>query len=731
MKTRANLVLAAVCVCAGVLPAWAAAPLAERLPGRPLVYVGSAGRNLPFDGSMVWQLLNEPLVTKALSAAHDLALRDMEVDEERRAFGHAWEMGRIAIQHTAAAVLIDLAKGEDGPMPTGALLVDLGKDREAFAKQLDGLLDLIKEDMPFAAATVGKVPYHVHKPRHGPHLAYGYLENVLFVTVGEGAPAKLLNLAPTACLSKDARFSQCMKAVGDQDVQFGYYVDTLALTRKIEQLLPPGEGAEGAKSPAEQVRQVVAALGLERVSAVAGTMRVVGRGMYCKARIFSSAPHRGLLLPLAGAPITDAELAVAPADTDILAVAKVSPAAVYDELRRVIKAIEPSADEQLARELGQAEDDLGLSLRRDVLTSLGETWVLSMAPSRGGFLTSLLLTAQVKDAAKLSAAIRKIEAKLPPPTTPAGEGQPPQRRSGPSIQVLKAGRLEIHYLAVAQRHGPWPVAPAWAIHKGRLYLAGYPQVIQAAVAQNGAAPITQDATYRKARSRLAGKPSMLVYSNVPKITRQVYHWGLIGWTLAANTLAAETGAEVQPAWLPPLSSVEKYLRPQICAVSSDAKGISFEGHGSFPGPSFVGPILLNPAVVWAAMPTVHSAQTAAIATVEMNELRQVAMALAMYQTDHGKLPDSLKDPKLKTYLAGKMAQQVASGRYEYVGAEAGSQQAIGAGRRILVYIPRGPGRPFVLVAFADGHVARMPWASFERMLKAQLDAGAAPARPRD
>jgi len=45
-------------------------------------------------------------------------------------------MARIAWQHPAAAALIDLKKGEREPQPTAALLIDLGKDKPAFAKHL-------------------------------------------------------------------------------------------------------------------------------------------------------------------------------------------------------------------------------------------------------------------------------------------------------------------------------------------------------------------------------------------------------------------------------------------------------------------------------------------------------------------------------------------------------------------------------------------------------------------
>jgi len=369
-----------------------------------------------------------------------------------------------------------------------------------------------------------------------------------------------------------------------------------------------------------------------------------------------------------------------------------------------------------------------------VLSSLGDTWVLSSAASQGGFLTGTLLTVQVKDAAKLSAAIKKIEAKLQPPAQappppPPGERPAPRRRraSGPRVETLQSGQVEIHYLAMPSRRSPLPVAPAWAVHKNKLYLAPYPQVIQAAVAEGGPRkPITQDAGFRRARGRITGKCSVLCYSNPPKIARQVYHWALIGWTLGANAISGEADVPVKPGWLPTISSIEKYLSPQVCAVSADAEGISFEGYGSLPSPTLAAGLLLNQVPVWLIQPAVHRAQGQARTVSLMNELRQVSMGLVMYQADQGRMPASLKDPKLKVYFGGgAILGNIAAGKYSYLPPGGNKQKDLPATKTILVYIPTGPGRPFVIAAFADGHVERIDAGSFERMLKVQLDGAAA------
>jgi len=716
MKARLTTALAFACLSMGSLPAPAAPPLADKLPAGSLVYVAWAGRSLTFDGSMFGQLLNDPGVGRIFSALRSGLEKEIGEGEEREAFGHAWEMARIAWQHPLAVALIDLKPGQREPLPEMAAVIDLGKDVDEFRKHLDGLLALAKDEVQFTEAAAGQVKYYRFQPRGGPQLAYGFLGNLMFWAVGEGVPERLAQLAAPKALPADKKFAACMKSVTGKDVQLAYYADVAGIVERLGKLLPPDKGGEGG-SPARQVQKLVDAIGLGKVTAAAGAVHVVDRGMYGKARLFSPAPHQGVLLPLAGTPITDADLAGVPEDTDVLAVVKLSPSAAYAELRRAIKAVEPEADQQFAQAMGQLEEELGFSLTRDVFPSLGDTWVLASAPSQGGFLTGTLLTAAVKDAPKLAAAIKKVEARA--------------AQEGPKglLQTVKEGRTEIRYLALGATGETAPVAPAWALHKGRFYLAAFPQVIQSAVAENGKKSVAQSPAFRAARGRIAGKPSILLYANPPKIVEQVYHWALIGWTLAANALTEETGVPVQPSWLPPMSSIKKYLWPQVCAVSSDPKGITVESYGSLPPVSVVAPLLLNPAPVWGAVPMYTSARRSAQATMEMSDLRQVSMALMMYQVDQGKMPASLKEPKLNEYLGGgRLKEKLAAGLYSYLPPSGNKGQAP-APRTILVYLPVGPGRPVVLAAFADGHVERMPPARFEQMLKAQLDGDAAPAGP--
>ncbi len=626
MKVRAIAVLLAVCplVAAAQPVPGPTAPLADRLPAGTLAYAGWAGRSLAFDGSMFGQLLNDPDVAKIVQAIGEAIRKDIPINAKKDIFTRGWAMAGIAWQHPVAAALIDLKKGEQGPAPTATLLIDLDTDREAFAKQLDGLLNLLKDQdyIRLTEATLGSVSYRVlAQSADRPEISFGYIGNMLFVGVGADAPKAIIEPAAAGKLSADKKFIECLQAVAAGDVQMAYYMDVSGLVGKLEQFTaaPATAGEQdAAQARARKIRQLIVAMGLDKVSAAAGATRVIDRGLYSRTRIFTPAPHRGLLLALAGPEITDEDLSAVPDDADFLLAAKISPQAAWDELRGAIKDADPNADSRFAEEVGRIEQRLGVSLSRDVLSQFGDTWVVSSAPSRGGFLTGTMLSADIKDPARLAATIGKIEsALLPPPpvpatTVPAAGQAAPGPTSRPSIETLKFARADIHYLALPSALAPMPLAPAWALHKNHLLVAPWPQVIRSAIAADGAgSPVTQTADFRSARSRLAGKPSVLFYCNGPKIARQAYNWALAGWTIGANKLAGMGFKDARPSLLPPLTTVEQYLRPSIAAVCPDAGGITFETYGSLPSAVPAAGMLLNPVTLWLSMPAVRKTRAEA------------------------------------------------------------------------------------------------------------------------
>ena len=563
MKKR--LAILVFCLLISVSSASAEAPLTERLPGGSLAYVGWAGSNLTFDGSMFGQMVREPSFVKLLGSIRSAIEVNMPEGTTGEMFQGGWDLAAITWGRPCAAALIDLTFDESGqPDATVAVIIDLGNKREQFVQHLDGFIAAVSEQYSLEFQTVTTEALTYKRLKDIP-LSYGFMGDVFFVAYGEGVPQKLIDLSPEGALSVDEKFSAAYKVVSGESVQLACYVDVASLIDRAETV---ADEKNGLRSKLIEFTTAITKMGLAKVNTIAGSISVLDRGLHSKIRIQSPAPHRGILMLTAGPPLTDDDLSVVPADADYFTAARLSPAGVYSELREVIKSIEPSADTEFQAAVDKIETELGLSINDDVLACLGDSWVVCSAPSQGGFLTGTVLSATITDAQKLAASLAKIEKYIV-------DNLPPG-----SLMKTSAGRVEVHYVSFASKSFV-PVAPAWAIYEDRFYLALWPQVIQSTI-QNVTTPIVADAKFAQWRAMVADKPSVMTYSNLPKIARQLYNIALLGWTVAAGQLSQSTPIAANPDWLPALSAIEKYLWPNISTISADATGVTIESYGSLP-----------------------------------------------------------------------------------------------------------------------------------------------------
>ncbi|MCK4602377.1 MAG: hypothetical protein KAU28_07910, partial [Phycisphaerae bacterium] len=407
MKTKISA--AVLCLCVLVAPAVGAPPLADRMPAEALVYVGWAGRSLTFDGSKLGQLISEPTVAETF-AALKTGIEKKIPEKNRESFEHAWAMAAMAWQHTIAIAVLDI-RPQLAPDIDAVLLIDLGQNREGFERHLDTLIQSFGDDLETIDVTVGTVTYKTVEGPEGAQISFGFMGNVFFASLGADVPKKIIELSQDKSLGADKQFVASMKEVAGENEQIAFYMNVAEMVDRVEKFAArrAPTTTKAADEPSE-VRRIADALGMGKVTTIAGSVRIADRDLYTKVKVFSPAPHRGLLMPLAGGVLSDADLAGVPADADVAAAIKLSPDALYKEVRRVVLEIEPKADAELAREIANVEDEIGVSLSNDILANLGDTVVLSSAPSQGGFITGTLLTVQVKDTEKLSAAIAKIEA---------------------------------------------------------------------------------------------------------------------------------------------------------------------------------------------------------------------------------------------------------------------------------------------------------------------------------
>lgn len=640
-------ILASVCLCALAMAASAAAPLAEKLPAKTLVYAGWAGKTAAFDRSTLGQLTREPVADAIVKAIKQAARKNLRKEEHLGAFQNVWELASVAWTHPIALALVDFQPPKDGPPAvSAAVLIHVGPERAKFAKHLDALLELVKKDLPTAEAELpGGLKYRklLIKDKDVPPVALGYLEDVFFLCLGQDMPAALVGVTPATSLKASADFKAQFAQVDGEGLLKAAYVNVAGILNRLEPMMGPVEEKPAPAAPGEEParrrepspRKIMAALGVDKVKALAASVREVDGKLHMKLKLFTPAPHRGPLMLFAGGKLSAADLASVPADATFFGAAKLSPQAVYNEIRRIARTVDPNAEEEFLEGINQFDQMFQVSLAKDLLPAMGDTWVLSSAPSQGGFLTGTVLTLTLKDAQKFAAVLDKVEAVLRKqmtpqerPAPPPGEAPPPGRRERPpAIESVKIDGVEIHYVRIPGK--PIPVAPAWAVHKGKLYLAAWPQVLATTIQNEGKNPITKDPAFRALRKRMARGPSMLAYANLPQILRQVYGLALAGWTAGANMLQREVDIDVKPHWMPLLSKLEKYLSAGIGAVSAQDDGITFECYSSLPSP-----IVAAAPLAAALLPALGKARGKARTATSLANLNTLGKAIALYAADH-------------------------------------------------------------------------------------------------
>ncbi|MCK4623947.1 MAG: DUF3352 domain-containing protein [Phycisphaerae bacterium] len=739
--TKTIVALSIIAVLTSISPA--AVPMAEKVPGNAMVYVGWAGQSLTFKGSMFGQLLNEPGVKELFGTIKTAASKALEMTEEQDApaiFDSTWAMAAIAWQKPAAVALLDIkiprqggknaapAAGPKEPTPEGFILIDLQKDKAAFDVHFQKLLGLVGKKAELSQVAIGNLSYHSTSTPAGP-CSMGYVGNFFFLSIGDGAATKIASVVngKSKSLANSAKFAAAMKEVAGQNVQMAYYVDLPRLLTIAEKLTPK-DSPDGQN----KFRGIIKAIGIDGVTAIAGASNIVDRGFHEKCRIFSPAPHRGVLMPASGKPLGAGALAGIPADADLVVAMNIDPVKVLAEIKQIASAIDPNARKELEEGLSEACEQLGLDVDKDLLAHMGDQWTLISAPSLGGTITGTVLTVQLKDATKFSASLAKIEEQVGKMIA----GNPNRRRSPRgTIRKYKSGEVEVHYVSVAGSRDPIPVAPAWAVHKGKLYLAAFPQVIAAAVGGTKEKPLTQSPAFAALRKRVSPNASILTYTNTPSLVRQFYGAVLAGGTAGINALG-KFAPSIKPEMLPPLPKVEKYIWADISAVSSDAKGITIESYGSMPGGGLLSSNFspLRQALATSiALPALWSAKRQARQAVSMANLKGLGLGITIYTTENNdnyppgliKLVEtgSLPAEMLMSPNSGRKVRKDSKGKpippfdYVYLGAGLKTTDIPEPAMFILAYerpeINKNKGTN---VLYADCHVAWVSMAKFHRDL---------------
>ncbi len=543
----------------------AGAGLEENYPAGSLAYAHWAGRSIMFDGSDFGRMMLEQKtgdhLLKMITAAGTTSPSQKEL------VAHLAGMWSIAWQHPCSIGLTDIT---DGGIPRVIFTAHLDKDAPAFGKKLDRVTEILsRQNDGIAPATKsGRGSYRL-LPLEDEQIeaSMGFAGSVFFMVLGEkGFTARFLGGKPKKSVADDKRYRERIKTVAGKNTQSTMYVDFSGVARRLEEI---ERGGKTAKMPAERssmTRTVLEGLGLEKVAFLAAATRIENKLMHTRYAIAAPPPHRGLLLPLAGSPLSGPDIAAVPADASLFIACNISLQKIREEIHRGLKRISPDAAADLAAAEATIGKELKLSLDKDILPALGDTLVISCAGSHGGFPSGTIVSLELADAKKAAAVIAGLE-KL--------------TRAPAAIRKMKSGKTEIYYLVTGE--SDVPILPAWAIHNNRLLLALWPQVLAGAIEAETPA-LSSQKYFATLRSQVSKNSSILVYLDTPRLVRALYPLQLVASSFMANTVGSKTP---DAQWFLPLGNslqeTLRYLRPGITAVSSDNTGVTIDCIGPGPG----------------------------------------------------------------------------------------------------------------------------------------------------
>ena len=678
-------------------------PLADRIPSGAMAYLGWAGQNKVFDQSQWGQMLRDP-ASAAVASQITSILRSLPMPIRRPA-KDGLDMADVLWRHPMAVALLDVTPGsgsgrDSKPAQVSAiLLADIGQDRELFDKALSDLLTLLPEDSLKKDGDFTVLP--------GPtKIVFGYIDATFVLAVGYHTLDKIRVLKPVKSLAADALFVQRMAAVGSKmakgkdigsQAQLALYVDAERVGKAVWAMStgPKGESDEVLESVTEGMK----AAGVDQVTCMVSSMRVVDGGMYSRTRVFTPAPHHGVLGLFVSHQVSEAELGALPADADMAGVFSFS----VGELTQLMGQTVEDGGKAFQNSLAKAKKETGVALKEDVLDSIGDTWTYYAMIAHDDVPPVFAASVNLRNADKLSTALDKLM----------------DYASKQDTKPLRFGVQKVGDLLIYTMDGPFQVPtlpgaqPAFCVYKDRLVLSWNPKALQMAVAAPSDT-LAKDKAFLAALSHVNSKASSLAYTNT---ARTLPTFGMM-----FGGLGQALPPDVRDTVLANLAALAKYARPDVESIWGDADGVVMESFGSHPVIRVPGGVLGVASTVAVLMPTLAKARELAKRAGSMVNLSNIGKGMALWAVEHeDKLPPSLEEEMTQEGFSAKFLVSPISGKKSYYYLPFKKSPAEPTAVIVVYEDPANYKGKGTNVLMSDFSVKRMSTEEFQKELKRATD----------
>lgn len=550
-----------------LLPSFAwAQPMADRIPGDAILYVGWRGTDNMgpgYDGSHMKAMLEAanftgilddylPRLIKRVADQDPKAAQVMEVVSA---------LGSTVIKRPTAIYFGGVDFPADGPpSPKLVLVCDAGNDAPALLKRIEDVLIKLPQDGPIKvkANSVGNFV----------QVSVGSFDLTAYLKDGE-QPAVLP-------LTKTKTFTDSLAQVQKESVG-AVYIDLENLFALVDTAM---RATNAPPQAAEKWIKVRDGSGLSGVKRAIFTCGFDGKDWGGQGFIAAPAPRTGLISAIFDMkPLSDELLKTIPQTATMMSAGRFDFARLLGEIRTFAGKLDPRAVEEFDNVMAQAKQATGLDIQQDVLTALGDEWAVYTATNTGGnSIAGVTLVNRLRDPAKAEASLLKLEQLANDAMAKQMRGEKEPRIA---FQTTKMGGLTIHYLGVPL------VAPSWAIKDGTLYVALFPQVLSAAVEAAGGKSILDNAEFQALRKRLGVDSSQgITFVDLPKTAPEGY--GMVLALVRLLTGTSDMFGVQAPMMVPPLNKILPHLSPAGGAGWLDDAGIHFRMVTPFPGAELLG-----------------------------------------------------------------------------------------------------------------------------------------------
>jgi prepilin-type processing-associated H-X9-DG protein len=630
--------------------------LARVAPEECLFYASFAGTAAPDakSANQTEQLLAEPEVQRALAEIERAIVAKIgrTAPPDQAAMSRdAVRWGKKLLTRPVTAFVSSVRLGPQGPDIRGGLVINVGEDAAELKAALEGYQALL----PGGAEKVdvaGTACYRFRIEQAGPAVTWGMKGKYLLAGVGEGSLEGILQRAGGSAPAWLAAVRKQLPVERPSTLMY------LNVKKIVDQFAPLG----GPKALI-----AIAATGLGNVTSLSAVTGLDGEGIV--SRIFAAVEGEpaGVLGIVAGKPLEARDLVSIPRDANLAVAARLDAARVLETALGIAGKIEPGAPAEFEAGLAQVASQLGVDLRKDVLAALGDLWCVYNSSDEGGLIMSgLTAVVQVKDHQRLSAAHAKLLAAVkaaldrgnPPP------GKKPERpkkpgelasmeeymkevqeeqaytrqflRPRPRIVQLPFAGQDIYFLSAGN---DLPFAPAWCLTPKELIVAAFPQQIKAYLSRGAdfkslaAAPAAAQCL-GPGEARPGEAPIALGYFDARKLLDYLYPMACMGLQIASREFA-RAGIDLDVSIVPSAPAIYRHLRPGTTVLRRTAGGIELISRGTVPGASLG---TAAPIAVGLLLPAVQAARQSARRAVSMNNLKQISLAMIMYESANRHLP---------------------------------------------------------------------------------------------